>query len=57
METFGFQSARATRKRFRDREAEKNGVVIRERTWNNKTGRHEMKPGRREDNKFDAGGQ
>ena len=53
-----FPSAWATRKRFRDRGAEKNGIVIRElRTWNNRTGRHKMKPGRREANKVDAGGQ
>ena len=50
-------SARATRKSFRDREADKNGIVIRERTWNNRTGRHKMKPGRREADKVDAGGQ
>ena len=52
-----FTSARATRKRFRDRKAEKNGIVIRERTWNNRTGRHKTNPGRREANKIDAGGQ
>ena len=52
-----FPSARATRKQFRNREAEKNGIVIRERTWNNRTGRHKMKADRRKANKVDAGGQ
>ena len=44
------------RKRFRDREAEKNGIVIRERILNNRTGRHKIKPGRQEANKIDGGG-
>ena len=52
-----FSSARATRKKFRDREAEKNGIVIRERTWNSRTGRHKIKAGRREANKVDGRGQ
>ena len=52
-----FPSARAKRKRFRDREAEINSIVIGKRTWNNRTGRHKMKPGGREANKIDAGVQ
>ena len=49
-----FPSARATRKRFRDRETEKNSIVIRERRWNNGTGRDKMNPDRRKANKIGA---
>ena len=31
--------------------------MIRERTWNNRTGRHKMKADRQEANKVNAGGQ
>ena len=57
METFSFHLPGPRRKDIRDREAGENGIVIRERTWNNRTGRHKMKPGKREANKVDVGGK
>ena len=52
-----FPSARTMRNGFRDRETKKNSIMIRKRTWNNRTGRHKMKPDRREANEVDTGGQ
>ena len=56
MDTFTFHLP-GPRGEGKDREAEINGIVIGKRTWNNRTGRHKMKPGGREANKIDAGVQ